>query len=295
MLTDSPCNLCPRECGALRGSETGYCGCGRQPKIARAALHYWEEPCISGTKGSGAVFFSGCTLRCRYCQNHEISAGNFGREVTAGRLAEIFFELQEKGAHNINLVTAAQYLPQVLRALDLAKPSLHIPVVYNSGGYEKPEAVRALKGYVDIFLPDLKYYSGELSGKWSDAEDYFSVASAAVKEMIHQTGNIRFDGQGILQRGVVIRHLVLPGCRKDSMRILQWIADSLPRDGYLLSLMSQYTPAKEKLPGLDRRITTFEYQSVVEEAIRLGLTRGYMQEKSSAKEEYTPPFDLEGV
>lgn len=304
MLSMSPCNLCPRECGVFRspdgqggGASLGRCRCGGAIRVARAALHFWEEPCISGTRGSGTVFFSGCTLRCRYCQNASISLEGFGKEVSPQRLSEIFLELQEKGAHNINLVTAAQYILPVMEALDRAKPRLRIPVVYNCGGYERIETIRALQGYVDIFLPDLKYFSSELSAKYSGAPDYFETASAAISQMVAQTGNLVFDPDGILQKGVVIRHLVLPGARRDSIRILNWIERNLPKGQYRVSLMSQYTPYRKdaEYPELNRRITSFEYQSVVEEAIRLGLTDGYMQERTSAKEEYTPPFNLEGI
>lgn len=297
MLTDSPCNLCPRRCGADRRTETGLCGCGSLPRVARAALHFWEEPCISGTRGSGAVFFSGCTLRCRYCQNRSISSGGFGKEITVERLGEIFLRLQKEGAHNINLVTADQYLLPVTEALDLVREKLSIPVVYNCGGYETVEAVRALRPYVDIFLPDLKYKSPELSRGYSGARDYFEVARLAVKEMIASVGAPVFGGDGLLEKGVIIRHLVLPGARKDSLELLNWIAKDLPKGGFLLSLMSQYTPYREdpEYPALNRRLTTFEYSSVVKEAVRLGLTDGFMQEPTSAKEEYTPPFDLEGV
>ena len=297
MLTVNACNLCPRLCGVDRAVKLGYCGCSDKVKVARAALHFWEEPCISGTNGSGTVFFSGCTLRCCYCQNYEISSKCFGKEISVLRLAEIFLELQAKGAHNINLVTGTQYIPQILLALDKVRSSLKIPVVYNCGGYERIETVKALKGYVDIFLPDLKYFSSELSRKYSGAADYFEVASKAVAQMIEQTGGLEFDRQGIMQKGVIIRHLVIPGARKDSIKILNWINDNLPKGKFLLSLMSQYTPIRpaSKYRELGRRITSLEYNSVVDEAIRLGLTDGFMQEKSSAKEEYTPPFDLEGV
>lgn len=297
MLSDNSCNLCPRECGADRHTQPGFCQCGRQIKAARAALHFWEEPCISGSKGSGTVFFSGCTLRCCYCQNSKISLEPFGKEISPSRLAEIFLELQAKGAHNINLVTATPYILPVMQALDLAKPALHIPIVYNCGGYERLETIRALKGYVDIFLPDFKYYSGALSQRYSGAADYFQVTAAAVEEMVTQTDGLVFDECGIMQKGVIIRHLVLPGSRKDSFKVLQWLSSHLPREKFLLSLMSQYTPARKIPPykDLNRRVTTFEYQSVVKEAIRLGLTHGFMQEHSSAKEEYTPPFDLMGI
>ena len=297
MFSSNPCNLCPRLCGVDRTANTGFCGCGSNVKVARAALHFWEEPCISGKNGSGTVFFSGCTLRCCYCQNREISTGGFGKEVTTKRLAEIFLELQQKGAHNLNLVTATQYLPQILEALEMVKGRLQIPVVYNCGGYERVETVRALESTVDIFLPDLKYYSGALARDYSGSADYFAVASAAVQQMVAQTGPPVFLENGLLQKGVIVRHLVLPGARADSIAILRWIAENLPRGGYLLSLMSQYTPAVKNTgyAQLNRRITSLEYNAVVAEAVRLGLTDGYMQEKSSAREEYTPPFDLEGV
>ena len=297
MLSINPCNLCPRECGADRKTSSGFCRCGENIKVARAAPHFWEEPCISGTRGSGTVFFSGCSLKCCYCQNYNISSEGFGREITSERLAEIFLELQDKGVHNINLVTASQYLTGVMQALNIAKSRLHIPVVYNSSGYEKTEAVRALKGYVDIFLPDIKYFSPELSQKYSKASDYFNVATAAVKEMIEQTGNIELDAQGGMRKGVVIRHMVLPGAREDSINILRWMSENLPGDKYMLSLMSQYTPVYKAAEhsGINRRLTTFEYESVVKEALRLGLDNGFIQQRSSAKTEYTPPFDLEGV
>lgn len=297
MLSLNPCNLCPRKCGVDRSKNRGFCNCGNTVKVARAALHFWEEPCLSGKNGSGAVFFSGCTLKCCYCQNYKISGGGFGKEIDEKRLAEIFLELQEKGANNINLITATQYLPQVLSALDAAKPRLQIPVVYNCGGYENVETVSALKGYVDIFLPDFKYCSSELSLNYSRAEDYFEVASKAIKEMVSVAGGIKFDADGIMQKGVIIRHLVIPGARRDSFKILDWISKNLPKDKFVLSLMSQFTPAvkSEKYKQLNRRITTLEYNSVVDEALRLGLSNGFMQEKSSAKEEYTPSFDLEGV
>lgn len=297
LLTDSPCNLCPRECGADRETRRGFCHCGRKIRVARAALHFWEEPCLSGSRGSGAVFFSGCTLGCCYCQNRKISAGGFGKDISAERLAEIFLALEKQGAHNLNLVTAAQFLPGVLRALELTRCERKIPVIYNCGGYEKAETVRALRESVDIFLPDLKYKSAELSARYSKAPDYFDAASKAVRAMVEQAGPPVFGADGLLKRGVVVRHLVLPGARKDSFEILRFLSESLPKGGFLLSLMSQYTPngACPQWKELNRRITSFEYGSVVDEAVRLGLTRGYMQEKSSAKEEYTPPFDLEGV
>lgn len=240
---------------------------------------------------------SGCPLQCCYCQNHGISAGNFGREISTRRLADIFLELQEQGAHNINLVTAGHYLPWVCEALDMARPGLHIPVVYNTSGYETPEAVAALRGYVDIWLADVKYRSPELSAEYSNAPDYFEAARTAVKAMIAQAGPPALDGQGLMRSGVILRHLALPGAAADTRAVLRFMAKELPPGSFLTSLMSQYTPfykAKEH-KALGRRISTYEYRKAVDYAVELGLTEGFMQEKSSAKEEYTPAFNLEGV
>lgn len=291
------CHLCPRNCGVNREETPGTCGQKNKLRAARAALHHWEEPCISGTRGSGAVFFSGCTLKCCFCQNYKISQGDVGKEITVQRLADIFLSLQEQGAHNLNLVTPTQFLPWILPALEAVRPQLHIPVVYNCGGYEKPEIISLLKDQVDIYLPDLKYHDPRLSLRYSGAKDYFQIASQAIPAMIQQTGPPVFDGEGLMKKGVLIRHMVLPGCRKDSSSILNWLCDSLPKDSFLLSLLSQYTPFYKscRYPEIDRRLTTYEYDRVLEEALDLGLTRGFMQERSSAKEEYTPPFDLEGL
>ena len=297
LLDITDCRLCPRNCRVNRKERTGFCRVKDGIRCARAALHHWEEPCISGTRGSGAVFFSGCSLKCCYCQNYQISQEGLGKEISPEKLARIFLDLQEQGAHNINLVTGTHFLPGILTALDLARPKLSIPVVYNCGGYEKPEVIRLLDGYVDIYLPDLKYFDPELSARYSGTRDYFAQASQAVSAMISQTGSPVFDEDGIMQKGVIIRHMVLPGSRKDSISILHWIRENLPEEGFLLSLLSQYTPfyKSREYPQINRRLTTYEYDKVLEEAISLGLTRGFMQEKSSAKEEYTPPFDLEGL
>ncbi len=323
------CRLCPRQCGANRTNtqaapcrgaaaskasadaqlpaacrsdpprRTGWCGCTDQVMVARAALHQWEEPCISGCRGSGAVFFSGCTLGCCFCQNYPVSHECFGKEISVRRLADIFLRLQEQGAHNINLITATQYLPSVVRALELVRNRLKVPVVYNCGGYERSEIVRALSGYIDIWLPDLKYFDPQLAARYSRARDYFVYASEAIPQMIAQAGPPVLDEEGLLRSGVIVRHMVLPGARLDSIRLLHWMKENLPDGKWLLSLMSQYTPAGEaaagRYPELSRRITTYEYESVLNAAIDLDLTLGYMQQKSSAKEEYTPPFDLEGV
>lgn len=297
------CTLCPRMCRADRRKSPGYCGCRAHVTAARAALHLWEEPCISGTGGSdsggsGTVFFSGCTLRCCFCQNHTISSGHFGVPLTFRQLGDVFLRLQDQGAYNINLVTATQYAPDIIKALDIVKPHLVIPVIYNSGGYERVETLKELEGYVDVYLPDLKYLDSGLSARYSNAPDYFQFAGPAIKEMIRQTGTLVWDEAGILlKKGIVIRHMVLPGCREDSIRLLHWIKETLPSGRYLLSLLSQYTPLFKALdyPEINRPITTFEYQKVVDAAVDLGLTHGYMQEKSSAKKEYTPSFQLEGL
>ena len=294
------CTLCPRRCGADRAAgRTGFCGAGATLKAARAALHHWEEPCISGTRGSGTVFFSGCTLKCCFCQNYPISAEGLGKEITVEHLAEIFLNLQAQGAHNINLVTPGQWQPWIIAALDIARAKgLRLPIVCNTGGYETVESVEAWRGYIDIWLADLKYVSPALSAELSAAPDYFAQAKPAIEAMMAQAGHPVFDSEGILQRGVILRHLALPGHSDDSLAVLQRLADLRQETGvsFVPSLMSQFTPFYRAAEhGLGRRITTYEYRKVVDRAIALGLTDGYMQEKSSAREEYTPPFDLEGV
>lgn len=298
------CTLCPRACRADRAAgHAGYCGADDRLMIARAALHHWEEPCLSGDpqdrRGSGTVFFSGCSLRCCYCQNYPISQEGGGKAISVQRLADIFLQLQHDGARNLNLVTATQYLPWVCEALDLAKDGgLTLPVVYNTGGYETVETVKALQGYVDIWLTDFKYAASDLAARLSSAADYPVVAEAALRQMLRQTGAPAYDAEGFLRRGVIVRHLALPGCVADSFAVLQFLARLRDEEkvSFIPSLMSQFTPFyKAASQGLGRRITTYEYRKVIEEAIRLGLTDGYMQEKSSAREEYTPPFDLEGV
>ena len=298
------CRICPRACGADRAAgQAGYCGADDKLVVARAALHHWEEPCLSGApedaRGSGTVIFSGCALRCCYCQNYPISQQGVGKAITAQHLAEIFLRLQQNGARNLNLVTATQYLPWVLEALDSARSAgLSLPVVYNTGGYETVETVKSLDGHVDVWLADFKYASPDLADRLSSARDYPAVAEAALRQMLIQTGAPVYDAEGFLQRGVIVRHLALPGCTEDSFAVLQTLARIRKETGvpFVPSLMSQFTPFyKAAEHGLGRRITTYEYRKVIDEAIRLGLTDGYMQEKSSAREEYTPPFNLEGV
>ena len=287
------CILCPRLCGVDRTERVGYCGSGSLPKVARAAKHHWEEPCISGTEGSGTVFFSGCTLGCVFCQNREISRGGTGREVTVEHLADIFKRLEGQGVHNLNLVTPTHFTPQILQALELAKPT--VPVVMNCGGYERVETLRQWEGKVQVYLPDLKYFSPELSAKYSAAPDYFAVASKAIMEMHRQQPQLVWEGD-LLKSGLIIRHLVLPGCMKDSLQILDFLDNHLPKDSFLLSLMSQYTPTEncKQFPEINRRVTTYEYRKVADRAAELGFF-GFAQDRRSAKEEYTPPFNLEGV
>ena len=287
------CTLCPRRCGAER-TETeghGFCGMPAGLRVARAALHLWEEPPLSGTRGSGTVFFSGCTLRCCYCQNREISAGGFGRAVTTGRLREIFEELIAQGAHNINLVTPTHFLPWILPALE---PKLPVPVVYNCGGYESVETLRLLEGKVDVYLPDLKYADAALAARLSAAPDYFPAATAAIREMFRQTGPYVME-DGLLKRGVMIRHLVLPGQLDNTRRCIDWVAQTFSPGQVLFSLMSQYTPQPGSEGALGRHVTAGEYRSAVDYMKNCGITDGFTQERTAAREEYTPPFDLTGV
>lgn len=290
------CQLCPRKCGSDRTVHNGICGGNDKIKVARASLHFWEEPCISGKNGSGTVFFSGCPLKCCFCQNYDISTENFGKEISIKRLGEIFLELQDKNAHNINLVNPTHYVPWIIKALDNVKQYLKIPVVYNSGGYETIDTLDMLDGYIDIFLPDLKYYSSERSAKYSKAENYFEYASKAILKMIEMTDGIVIDENGIMKKGVIIRHLVMPTGRHDSMNVIKWIHDNIPKDKFLLSLMSQYTPIENCInyPEINRRTATMEYNSVINFTCDLGIN-GFMQERSSADKSFTPPFNLEGI
>jgi len=290
------CTLCPRLCEIDRSAgKVGFCGQDATVRIARAALHPFEEPPISGTRGSGTVFFVGCSLRCVFCQNQVISrAERVGRAVSPEALAEVFFDLEAKGAHNINLVTATHFADGVIAALALARPRLSIPVVYNTSGYERVETLRRLEGLVDIYLPDFKYISPELSTRYSAAPDYAQVASAALVEMFRQVGRYDMGEDGLMRRGMIVRHLVLPKGRADSMAVLDRLAELLPPSDILLSLMSQYTPEfamSAPYPELHRRLTTFEYRSVVDHAAALGFD-GFTQEKSSATASYTPDFEI---
>ena len=291
------CAACPRRCGALRKPAQpsgGFCGMPAGFVVARAALHQWEEPCISGQHGSGTVFFSGCSLRCVYCQNQQISLGRYGALVTEENLLRMFDRLIEQGAHNLNLVNPTHYAPMLAKALK--KYCSPVPVIYNSGGYERVEMLKALEGLVDIYLPDLQYVDSAVSLRYSGAADYFDYASKAILEMSRQVGKAAFDENGVMKKGLIVRHLILPRNTAQSIKALTWIRENLP-EGTLVSLMCQYTPCGEleNFPELQRRLTRREYEKVVDQMLELGLTGGYLQELSSAKEEYIPPFDLTGV
>lgn len=291
------CTLCPRNCRIDRTKAAGVCSV-KGLKIAKVSLHFGEEPCISGTdgKGAGTIFFSGCSLKCIFCQNMPISRDGYGKEITPDRLGEICFELQAKGAHNIDLVTPTHYSDIIADVLKKIKPKLEIPVVYNCGGYERVETLKMLDGLVDIYLPDFKYASPELAREYSSAPDYPDTAAEAIAEMYRQTGKVRFDENGLMKKGVLVRHLVLPGCRHDSMKVLDILSKTVPVADIRISLMRQYTPCGKALgiKNLSRRLTTFEYNSVTDYAAELGFD-GYTQDKSSATFEYTPDWDLEGV
>ncbi len=298
----SGCRMCPRFCGADRDRDTGFCGETNKLRVARAALHFWEEPCISGPEGgagSGTVFFTGCNLRCVYCQNFDLSRGQTGKEITVGRLAEIFLELQEKGALNINLVTPTHFIPQIIQALTLAKEQgLVLPVVYNTGGYESVESLRMLDGLIDIYLPDFKYWEPETAKRYSSAPDYPEAAKAALAEMVRQAGSPVFNGDGIMEKGVIVRHLLLPGHGTEGKKIVSYLYETYG-DQIYLSLMNQYTPLDsldaQAYPELARKVTPKEYDSLVDYAIDLGVENGFIQEGDTASESFIPPFTLEGV
>ncbi|MBR6874153.1 MAG: radical SAM protein [Ruminococcus sp.] len=284
------CTLCPRECGADRYNGRGFCGEGAVIRIARADLHRWEEPCLSPEGRSGTVFFSGCNLGCRFCQNYELSALHRGFELTERQLADTFLRLRDMGAENIDLVTPTHFVPGIIEVLDMVRGQLNIPVIYNCGGYEKPETLEMLRGFVDIFLPDLKYMDSDLSRRLSGAADYFERCGAALKKMLDIAGKPRYDAAGKLISGVVVRHLVLPGCRHDSIALMKWLGETFPPDSLLVSLMCQFTPVyKAAEYGLSRRTTTFEYKSVLKELESAGFD-GFTQKRTSAAEDYIPKF-----
>ncbi|MBQ8575151.1 MAG: radical SAM protein [Clostridia bacterium] len=288
------CNSCPRQCNINRDKKLGVCGVPAEYKIARAALHFWEEPCISGDRGSGTVFFSGCSLKCVYCQNYEISKNAFGKTVSEDRLIEIFKELKAQGAHNINLVNPTHYSLQLFETLTKYKPT--IPIVWNTGGYDSVETLKKGEGLVDIYLTDIKYVSDSVSKKYSGAEDYFSVASKAVLEMQNQVKENIFDGNGIMQKGLIVRHLVLPGNVSQAIKVMDWVKVNLPEDT-IISLMSQYTPCGKagEYPTINRTLSEREYNIVLNHAEKLDLENVFIQERDSSSTDFIPDFNLTGI
>ena len=290
------CRLCPRGCKVNRlNGEVGFCGAGEKAKIARAALHFWEEPCISGDEGSGTVFFSCCNMKCVYCQNYGISTLNRGMEVSADELAERFLDLQKGGANNINLVTPTHYIPQIIESLNIAREKgLKLPIVYNCGGYESVEALRLLSGYIDIYMPDMKYYKDEYAVGFSSAPNYFEIAQKAIAEMFSQVGKPQFNENGIMQKGVIVRHMMLPGLMFDTKRIIDYLYETYGDDIYI-SLMSQYTPMPNVagIEKLDRRIPAEYYEAMVDYCAEKGIRNAFIQEGSSATESFIPDFNLE--
>lgn len=288
------CVLCNRKCRVDRtqNQHIGYCGMGQDIYVARASLHMWEEPCISGVNGSGTVFFTGCSLKCVYCQNRSIALGSKGFLLSTNDLCDTFLRLQDAGAHNINLVTPTHYVPQIIKALSIAKQKgLALPIVYNTGSYEQIDTLKMLDGYIDVYMPDLKYKDSIISKKYSNASDYFDMASAAIEEMVRQTGDNVFDNN-LMKKGVIVRHMILPGSTKDSKAVIKYLYEKYA-DKIYISIMSQYTPLSdmEKYPEINRRITAREYNKVVDYAIELGVSNAFIQDRDVAKESFIPDFD----
>lgn len=292
------CRLCPRNCSIDRTiGGLGYCKSSSEIRAALASVHKWEEPPISGANGSGTIFFSGCNLRCVFCQNYDISSQNKGKTISVERLSNIMLELQERGVHNINLVTAVHFVPSILKAIEESRENgLKIPIIYNSSGYEKVDTIKMLEGYVDIYLPDIKYFEPELSRKYSNASDYFKYTSKAVLEMYKQAGQNKFDSNGVLEKGLIIRHMVLPSCKDDSFKILDWIKENIGTETYI-SLLNQYTPMyhANQYKEINRKLMSLEYTRVIDHFFEIGFKNGYMQQKASATSEFTPAFDLSGL
>lgn len=292
------CLLCPRKCGINRRTgQTGVCGVSSEIKVARAALHYWEEPCISGKRGSGAVFFSGCSLHCVFCQNREISDGKEGKVISKERLSDIFIELAGKGANNINLVTPGQYIPDIVWAVNDAKSrGMKLPIIYNTSGYENVTELKLLEGIVDVYLPDFKYMDSTLSAMYSRAKDYPSVAKQALSEMVRQQPDVVIDDStGLIQKGVIVRQLLLPGHVNDAKAVLKYLYDTY-HDHVYISMMSQFTPiALKDYPEINRTVTKREYERLVNYALEIGITNAFIQEGDVAKDSFIPAFDCEGV
>lgn len=292
------CLLCPRKCGINRRTgQTGVCGVSSEIKVARAALHYWEEPCISGKRGSGAVFFSGCSLHCVFCQNREISDGKEGKVISKERLSDIFMELEGKGANNINLVTPGQYIPDIVWAVNNARSrGMKLPIIYNTSGYENVTELKLLEGIVDVYLPDFKYMDSTLSARYSRAKDYPSVAKQALSEMVRQQPDVVIDdATGLIQKGVIVRQLLLPGHVNDAKAVLKYLYDTY-HDHVYISMMSQFTPiALKDYPEINRTVTRREYERLVDYALKIGITNAFIQEGDVAKDSFIPAFDCEGV
>lgn len=292
------CLLCPKKCGINRSTgQTGVCGVSSEIKVARAALHYWEEPCISGKRGSGAVFFSGCSLHCVFCQNREISDGKAGKLISKERLSDIFMELADKGANNINLVTPGQYIPDIVWAVNDAKSrGMKLPIIYNTSGYENVTELKLLEGIVDVYLPDFKYMDSTLSARYSRAKDYPSVAKQALSEMVRQQPDVVIDdATGLIQKGVIVRQLLLPGHVNDAKAVLKYLYDTY-HDHVYISMMSQFTPiALKDYPEINRTVTRREYERLVDYALEIGITNAFIQEGDVAKDSFIPAFDCEGV
>lgn len=292
------CLLCSRKCGINRSTgQTGVCGVSSEIKVARAALHYWEEPCISGKRGSGAVFFSGCSLHCVFCQNREISDGKEGKVISKERLSDIFMELADKGANNINLVTPGQYIPDIVWAVNDAKSrGMKLPIIYNTSGYENVTELKLLEGIVDVYLPDFKYMDSTLSARYSRAKDYPSIAKQALSEMVRQQPDVVIDdATGLIQKGVIVRQLLLPGHVNDAKAVLKYLYDTY-HDHVYISMMSQFTPiALKDYPEINRTVTRREYERLVDYALEIGITNAFIQEGDVAKDSFIPAFDCEGV
>ncbi|QGU96583.1 radical SAM protein [Clostridium bovifaecis] len=296
MLT--ACNLCCRNCNVNRlDGETGFCNSSDKIKVARVSLHQWEEPCISGARGSGTVFFSNCNLKCVFCQNHAISSGGIGKEISIDRLSEIFLEQQARGAHNINLVTPTHYVPQIISALKIARSKgLNVPIVYNTNSYESVSTIKALKGYIDIYIPDLKYYKDKYAIKYSNAANYFKKASAAIEEMFSQVGEPKFNKEGLMTRGVIVRHLMLPGLLFDSKNIIDYIYRTF-KDSVYISIMNQYTPTHDvrNYPEINKTINQKHYEALIDYCLSLGVNNAFIQDEGTASESFIPDFDLRGI
>lgn len=292
------CTLCPRGCNVNRNNdELGFCMMTKDLYVARAALHFWEEPIISGDKGSGTVFFSGCNLKCVFCQNYQISTNNFGKKITIERLSEIFLELQRQGAHNINLVTPTPFVPQIIEALKIAKrEGLTIPIVYNSSGYESIDTIKLLDGYIDIYLPDFKYFDNNYALKYSKCPNYFEYASTSIKEMLHQVGKPQFNKDGTLTKGVIVRHMMLPGLLEDSKKIIYYLVENYNKDIFI-SIMNQYTPTNNltRYNEINKTVDNNDYEELINYAIDLGIKNGFIQEGETQKTSFIPEFDTTGV